>query len=96
MVDIAVPLPENVEKKRKEKLNKYLPLANEVREIWNMEKVVIIPVIIGATGEVPKTLHPSLEELSMPPNTYLTMQKSVLLDTCSIVRKFLSTNSTMQ
>jgi hypothetical protein len=32
----------------------------------------------------------SLKRLTLPQNTYIQMQKSVILDTCSIVRNFLN------
>lgn len=91
MIEITVPLRENIERKRREKIEKYQPLANEIRDMWDMEKVVIIPIIIGSTGEIPKTFHLAMEQLNIPKNTYLALQKSVLLSTCHIVRKFLST-----
>lgn len=92
LIDIAVPGPENTEKKRREKIQKYLPLSNEIKEIWDQEKVVIIPIIIGAMGEIPKALYPALETLNIEKNIYLQMQKTVIIETCSIVRKFLSSN----
>ncbi|KAJ8970175.1 hypothetical protein NQ314_001321 [Rhamnusium bicolor] len=89
LIDITVPLPENMEKKEMEKITKYLSLAEEIRQMWQQEKVTIIPVVVGATGEVPFSLKPALKTLNIKENTYLQMQKSVIIDTCNIVRTFL-------
>ena len=36
--------------------DKYLDLVRELKKLWNM-KVVVIPIIIGALGMVPKGLE---------------------------------------
>ena len=53
LVDFSVPMDKNVVKKEDEKVEKYLQLAQEIR---NMHKVntEIIPAVIGALGTVPK------------------------------------------
>ncbi|CAH2019602.1 unnamed protein product, partial [Acanthoscelides obtectus] len=81
IVDFAVPLGANLEKTHGEKINKYLPLSDEIRQMWDMETVVIIPIVIGATGEISKKLKTSLQQLGLPFELYLPMQKSVVLDT---------------
>ncbi len=66
LIDVAVPLAHNISKKRSEKILKYQPLANEIKEIWSdVEMVTIVPIILGATGEIPKFLHESLAELQL-------------------------------
>ena len=92
IVDFAVPLPTNIEKTYSEKINKYLPLSDEIRQMWNMESVVIAPIVVGSTGEIPKTIKKSLDILGLSWEIYLPLQKSVLLDTCSIVRRVLGEN----
>lgn len=37
--------------------NKKLLLATEIKHLWNQNNVVIIPVIIAATGEIPIKEH---------------------------------------
>ncbi|KAJ8932533.1 hypothetical protein NQ314_014599 [Rhamnusium bicolor] len=93
LIDITVPLPENMKKKEREKITKYLPLAEEIRQMWQQEKVTIIPIVVGATGEVPFSLKPALKTLNIKENTYLQMQKLVIIDTCNIVRTFLHQQS---
>lgn len=87
IIDFAVPLCDNINKTYAEKINKYLPLRDEILQMWRMEETKIIPIVIGATGEVPKNLKNSLLQLGLDWEIYLSLQKSILLDTCSIVRR---------
>jgi hypothetical protein len=48
------------------------------------------PIVISSMGVMPKSLSQSLKRLNLYPNTNSQMQNSVIRDTCSIVRKFLS------
>jgi len=50
----------------------------------------MIPIVISSTGVIPKSLSQSLTRLNLHPNTYIQLQKSVILGTCSIVRNFLN------
>jgi len=58
--------------------------------MWKKNAVQMIPIVITSTGVIPKSLSQSLKRLSLHPNTYIQMQKSVILGTCSIVRNFLN------
>ena len=53
IVDLASPFDHRVKLKENEKKDKYLDLARELKNLWNM-KVTIIPVVIGALGTVIK------------------------------------------
>jgi len=50
----------NVVQKEAEKKLKYKSLCIEVQRMWNL-KCTILPVIIGATGIVPRSLTKNLE-----------------------------------
>jgi len=50
----------------------------------------VIPIVILSTGVIPKSLSQNLTRLNLHPNTYIRLQKSVILGTCSIVRNFLN------
>lgn len=93
IIDIAVPMASNITKKYSEKINKYLPLADEIKEMWRQEKVLIIPLIIGATGEIPKSLLKNLDVLNLQKDIYILMQKAAILETCSIVRRVISSEN---
>lgn len=93
IIDIAVPLPHNITNTHAEKINKYLPLADEIKKMWKQDTVTIVPIVIGATGEIPKNLKTCLEKLRLNEIIYKQIQKSVILDTCHIVRRVLGENT---
>jgi hypothetical protein len=39
------------------KIQNYLPLAEEIKSVWKLNSVIIVPIIISATGVIPKSLH---------------------------------------
>jgi hypothetical protein len=68
--------------------NKYQELANEICAVWKQNTAQVIPLEISSTAVIPKSLPQSLKRLKLHPNTYIQMQNSVILGTCSIVRNF--------
>jgi hypothetical protein len=52
--------------------------------------IIMVPIVISATGIIPKSLSQSLKRLNLHPNTYIQMQTVAILGTCSIVRSFLN------
>jgi hypothetical protein len=90
LIDIAIPNTHNLAKTITEKQNKYQELANEIRDMWKQDAVQVVPIVISATGIIPKSLSQSLRRLNLHPNTYIQMQKVVTLGTYSIVRNFLN------
>jgi hypothetical protein len=57
LIDVAIPNTLNLEKKYDEKIQNYLPLAEEIKSIWKLNSVTIVPIIISVTGVIPKSLH---------------------------------------
>ena len=55
IIDFAVPADQSIKLKECEKKDKYLDLARELKNLWNM-KVTIVPIVIGAFGTVTKGL----------------------------------------
>jgi hypothetical protein len=53
---VAIPADRNVVQKEAEKKLKYKRLCIEIQRMWNL-KCTIIPVIIGATGIVTRSLR---------------------------------------
>jgi len=90
LIDMAVPNTHNLAKTITDTQNKYQELASEICAMWKQNAAQMIPIIISSTGVIPKSLSQSLKRLNLHPNTYIQMQKSVILDTCSIVRNFLN------
>ena len=90
LIAIAVPNTYNLSKTITDTQNKYQELANEIFAMWKQNATQVIPIVISSTGVIPKSLPQSLKRLNLHPNTYIQMQKSVILGTCSIVRNFLN------
>jgi hypothetical protein len=72
------------------KINKYLELSVAMRNLWCLEKISILPFIISATGIVPQSLFKNLKILDLENTLVVEIQKSILLYSCHIVRKFLN------
>lgn len=89
---IWVPNSNNLNKNHPGKLEIYPYLSKETKQMWHQTEEYTIPLIISATGVVPKHLHSqrALAGLELLPNTYIGMQKSVLTHTCSLTRQFLN------
>ena len=62
LIDAAIPGDKNAIKKEDEKILKYKDLIIEIQRIWNVEAKVI-PVIIGATGTISKSLRQYLSNI---------------------------------
>lgn len=90
IIDIAVPLSHNIKKTEMEKISKYENLAYDLKQQWNLQKVGIVPFIISAEGHISKNFTRNLENLGLRRTIVTVGQRAVLLQTCHIVRKFLS------
>ncbi|XP_039759615.1 uncharacterized protein LOC120633471 [Pararge aegeria] len=89
IIDIAIPNTHNLQNTISEKLSKYTDLKDEIKRMWRLNEVSIVPIVLSTTGVIPKQLHQSLSLLNLPEFTYISLQKAVILNTCRIVRKFL-------
>jgi len=90
LIDIAVPNTHNLAKIITDKQNKYQELANEIPYVLcgSKKAAQVTPIVISSTGVIQKSLSQSLTRLNLHPNTYIQLQKSVILVTCSIERIF--------
>ena len=92
--DMACPQQHNLETKRAEKLTKYRQLAFEMRERRLGYMVTVIPVVIGALGGGIKKTISELSRLIMKRDVVLRtvseMQKTISMDSESIIRKVMS------
>ena len=64
IIDFAVPADHRINLKEREKKDKYLELARELKKLWNM-KVTIVPIVIGAFGTITKGLLKGMEDLEV-------------------------------
>ena len=65
----------------------YLPLAAEVKRLYENYKVEVTPIVVGATGLVSNTVAKPLEKLGVRDikGTIRSCQKKALLGTLKIV-----------
>ncbi|XP_066932175.1 uncharacterized protein [Clytia hemisphaerica] len=90
IIDIAIPSNYNIPRKRIEKIRNYTDLAVELKTLWNLNKVKIVPIIIGATGVIHKGLSDDIGNLGLTQNKFniSEAQKITLLGTAHVVRSF--------
>ena len=88
IVDIDVPADRRVEEKEQEKVEKYQDLKREIGRMWEIRKVQVVPVVIGAIGSVSKGIDKWIEKLDIKRN-FVDMQNTALLGTARILRKVL-------
>ena len=92
--DMACPQENNIEAKVKEKLDKYQQLAFETRENRVGYKVEVIPLVIGYLGggirKLWKNVQKVIETETEAERIVKEMQKTVLMESESIMRKVLS------
>ena len=90
LIDIAVPNDIYIAERRLDKIRNYTNLANEIKTLWQLRKVDIIPIVIGATGMFYHGLDDDLKKLDIEKEFNKSWaQKIVLLGTAHIVRAFL-------
>ena len=88
IIIIVIPGDRNVIKKEAEKILKYKDLTIEIQRMWNV-KTSVIPVIIGATGTISKSLKKYVSNI--PGNHDVKeLQKTAILGTAHILRKVLT------
>ena len=89
IVNSAVLADHRINLKECEKKDKYLDLAREWKNLWNM-KVTIVPIVIGAFGTISKGLLKGLEDLKFGRRVE-TIQMTALRRTARILRRVLET-----
>ena len=87
LIDVAVPADRNVVQKEAEKKLKYKSLRIEIQRMWNLI-CTIVPVIIGATEIVTRSLKKNLETVPGK-HSIDSLQKAAILGTSHIIRKVL-------
>ena len=92
--DMACPQQQNIETKVQEKYTKYRQLAFEMRERRIGYEIFVVPLIIGALGggvrEIIRNAKKIFDNKERVRKIVGEMQKTVLMDSESIIRKVLS------
>lgn len=87
LIDITCPLDDNIHKSHVEKITKYMDLAHEIKELWHLDKVQIIPIVISANGLIHKDLPSYVAQLKLSDAVLVESQKAVVLETARIIRR---------
>ena len=87
LIDVAISGDRNVIKKEAEKILKYKYLTIEIQRMWNV-KTKVIPVIIGATGIISKSLRKYMSNIPGK-HEVKELQQTVILGTAHTLRKVL-------
>ena len=85
LIDVAISGNINVIKKEVKKILKYKDLTIEIQRMWNV-KTKAIPVIIGATGTISKSLRKYVSNIPGK-HDVKELQKTTILGTAHILRK---------
>ena len=83
-----MPADVRVHEKEREKVEKYQDLRREIGRLWQLRKVHVVPVVVGALGSVAKEFNRWMEKLGVPVDVG-AVQKTALLGTARILRMVL-------
>jgi len=81
---VTIPADRNVVQKKAEKKLKYKSLCIEIQRMWNL-KCTIVPVIIGVTGIVTRSLRKNLEAVKGK-HSIDSLPNTAILGTAHIMR----------
>ena len=65
-------------------------MNEELIRTWQLQMVYIVSVVLCTVSIIPNNLHRTSSLLPFHPALYSLTQKAVILNTCCIVRKFLT------
>ena len=88
IIDISVPTDLRVEGKDKEKVEKQQDLKKEIRRLWKLRNIEIVPVVLRTLGSVSGEFDRWMGKLGITCSVGI-MQKSALLGIARIFRKVL-------
>ena len=89
IIDTAIPGDNRVKGKEQEKIEKYQQLKEQIGNLWNMKKVTVIPVVIGALGCISYCFEDHMEKIGIDVKLQV-IQKTALQGTARILRQTLS------
>ena len=86
IIDTASSGDHNVVEKESEKVEKYQDLTREIKKLWNLRSVDVIPVVVGALGSMSRRIGQCLEQIGIDVRIGL-LQKTALFGTARVLRK---------
>ena len=88
IIDVAIPGDCRIREKEIEKIEKYQDLKRELKRLWPLKKIEVVPVVAGALGCISKGFRGWMGTLDIKLNVGM-VQKLVLLGKARIFRKVL-------
>ena len=88
IIDVTIPGDTRVKDKELEKIEKYQRFREEIRKLWKLKKVTLVPVVIGALRAVSDKFDKHIEKLGTTIRLKV-IQKTALLGTVRPLRKVL-------
>jgi len=76
LIDVAVPADTNIISKESEKIEKYHDLCIELRRLWNLKSIKVIPIVIGCLGSFSPNLEKYLKDLPGKPGIFKLVTNS--------------------
>ena len=89
IIDMVIPGDTRVCDKEQEKVDKYSLLKEKLARLWQMKKVVVISIVVGALGAITTKFEKYIENLGIKIRIE-HVQKAALLGMARIIRKVLS------
>ena len=65
IIDVACPFDIRVKDKEKEEIENYQDLMRELKRIWKLRRITVVPFIIGALGTISKDIEKWLAEIGV-------------------------------
>ena len=90
IIDVAVPSDDKLLSTIAEKKRKYQTLSVELKDMYTLQGVQIVPVVVSANSLATKDWKVAKSKIQLDEGHMRTCQKAALLGTTNIVRKFLS------
>ena len=91
IIDVSVPNDFGINRAEREKVTKYQDLKNALKEEWELNEILVVPVIVGATGIMKDNLQRYLDNIPGKPNKY-QVQVSAIRGTVTLLKRALGTN----
>ena len=80
-MDVTMPGNTRVCDKEREKIKKYSLLKDKIVRLWQMKKVAVIPIVVGALGAITTKFKKYIESLGIFRNSQNNKEGTTLLST---------------
>ena len=94
IIDVCVPLDQNVHTQEKTKVDTYTPLSVNLRRLYPDFTYEIVPIVMGATGLITdsllKSLTTILEKTKEVHSVTASMQRKALLGSMRVLKSALA------